>query len=133
MVPGRARINSAAVIVSTALVLLAVAGWITYPYFSFQERFRRSKPALDAYAARVNATGTVAINAPPGRLGYFNVLKVEPLPHGFLFQSDYSNSFDWVGIAYSREPLPESEQDAAGNEKQVFKLIQGRWYTVFRP
>jgi hypothetical protein len=132
MASHRSRKRLAGAVVSTALVLLIIGGWFAYPYFSFRERFRRSKPALEAYAARVREAGSAAINAPPRRLGYFDVLKMEPLPHGFVFESDYGNPFDWLGIAYSTEPLPEYEYNAAGDVKQIFEPIEGNWYTVFR-
>ena len=115
------------------LVLVCVATWFAYPHFSFPEQFRRSKPALNAFAANVTASGSTALARPPSRLGYFKVLKMEPLPHGFLFQSDYGNPFDWLGIAYSTQPLPEYDKDPAGVVKQVFTPIEGDWYEVFRP
>jgi hypothetical protein len=115
------------------IVLLSIVAWFAFPYFSFAEQFRRSKPALNAYAARVAAPGSSALAKPPARLGYFSVEKVEPLPHGFLFESDFGGMFDWNGIAYSTEPLPRYDEDAAGKVKQVFTPIEGNWYEVFRP
>ena len=121
------------VLVGALLGLCAVA-WQAYLYFMpFPARFRRSKPDLDAYAAKVTAAGPSALAGPPSRIGYFNVLKAEPLPHGFILQSDYGNPFDWDGLAYSTVPLPQYENDAKGEIKQVFTLVQGNWYTVFRP
>lgn len=116
----------------TALVFFLVIAWFAYPYFSFHEMVRRSIPALDAYAARVSAEGPAALATPPTKLGYFNVGKIEPLPHGFLFESDYGNPFDWNGLAYSTEPLPGTEYDTAGNERQSFQSLGGNWYTVIR-
>ncbi len=113
--------------------MLGLAAWFAYPHFFFKESFRRSKPALDAYAAQVTAPGSTALEKPPPRLGYFNVLKVGPLPHGFLFQHDAGNPFDWIGLAYSVEPLPREEKDEAGEVRQMFIPIEGNWYDVFRP
>jgi hypothetical protein len=120
----------------TAVVslLFAVAlGWIVYPYLSFDEAFRRSRPALEAYAEQVKKNGPATLQSPPAKLGYFKVNKVEALPHGFLFQSNYGNPFDWDGIAYSTAALPRFDDDSAGKTKQVFEHIDGNWYSVFRP
>jgi hypothetical protein len=120
--------------IALAIVVLGgVGAWVVYPYFSFAEMFRRSKPALDAYAAQVAAPGSTALASPPKRLGYFAVLKVEPLPNGFLFQHGQGHPFDWSGLAYSSTPLPQYEKDAAGEVKQVFTPLGGNWYDVFRP
>jgi hypothetical protein len=59
------------------------------------------------------------------------VLKVEPLPHGFLFQHDSGHPFDWCGIAYSEEPLP-TEEKLANGQTQVFTPLEGKWYDVWR-
>lgn len=77
-------------VVSGAVVLFTVAAWQAYVYVSmpFSEKFRRSKPALDAYAAQVSAAGPSALTSPPSHIGYFNIQKAEPLPHGFILQSD---------------------------------------------
>jgi hypothetical protein len=119
--------------VLVTLILGGVGTWTVYPYFSFAEMFRRSRPALDAYAARVTAPGSAALSSPPKRLGYFNVLKVGALPNGFLFQHDQGNPFDWNGLAYSTTPLPQVEKGPAGEVKQVFTPRGGNWYDVFRP
>ncbi|MCE9588908.1 MAG: hypothetical protein K8S99_00105 [Planctomycetes bacterium] len=125
------------IIVAVVALLLIIAGWRVYSdisnaLLSFEERFRLSRPALDAYPAQVKASGPASLANPPSTISYFNVLKVEPLPHGFLFQSDYGNPFDWGGIAYSTEPLPKYAKTANHGE-QVFEPIEGNWYTVFRP
>jgi hypothetical protein len=127
------NIGRLSVFVGAAVILLGVSAWFVYPYLSFKEMFRRSRPALDAYAQQVTASNSIAIVNPPRRLGYFNVLKVESLPQGFLFQSDFGNPFDWCGIAYSTTPLPHFESNAAGEVKQMFTPIEGNWYDVFRP
>jgi hypothetical protein len=123
-------------LVPIAFVAAAIGGigvWIVYPYFSFAEMFRRSKPALESYAAQVMAPGSNALMSPPKRIGYFGVLKVEPLPNGFLFQHDQGNPFDWNGLAYSTNPLPEVEKDSTGKVKEIFTPLGGNWYDVFRP
>lgn len=117
-----------------AVMILCAVGWQAYLYLlPFPEKFRRSKPALDAYAAKVAAVGPSALAKPPSRIGDFNVLKAEPLPHGFILQSDYGNPFDWDGLAYSTAPLPKYELDAKGGIKQVFTPMDDNWYTVSRP
>jgi hypothetical protein len=82
------------ILIVSAVVLFCVSAWFAYPYVSFKERFRRSRPALDSYAAKVAASGPAALANPPSQLGYFKVVKMEPLPGGFLFQSDFGNPFD---------------------------------------
>jgi len=116
-----------------AVLLFGIAAWYAYPYFSFTERFRRSKPALDAYAAQVGRLGPTSLAKPPSRIGYFNVLKAEPLPHGFVLQSDYGNPFDWDGLAFSTARLPKYDDDETGNVTQIFTPLGGNWYEVFRP
>jgi hypothetical protein len=120
------------IVIPAVLVALGVGAWVAYGYSSFDERFRRSRPALDAYAARVTTEGTAMLAAPPRRLGYFTVLKAEPLPHGFLFQSDYGNPFDWTGIAYSTERLDGFVPGPTAGTGTVFTPIDGNWYSVFR-
>ena len=122
-------------LVATAIVFLLIAGvlaWMAYPYVSANEAFRRSRPELEAYAARVRTEGPAALKSPPRELGYFRVYKIESLPHGFLFASDYGNPFDWTGIAYSTEPLPREERDAEDELQQSFLHIDGNWYWVER-
>jgi hypothetical protein len=127
----RRRLRAIGLTVAICAALLGIA-WYVYPYFSYAEMFRRSRPALDAYAAKIMASGTAELATPPTRLGYYHVLSVEPLPHGFLFQHDSGNPFDWNGLAYSTQPLPRYEYDAAGEVRQVFTPIDGDWYEVFR-
>jgi hypothetical protein len=118
-----------------ALVVIFVAvAWQADAYLMpLGRRFARSKAALDAYAAQVAAAGPAVLASPPSRIGYFRVLKAEPLPHGFVLQSEFGNPFDWDGLAYSTAPLPQYDHDAKGEIKQVFTPVQGCWYTVFRP
>jgi len=118
----------------TAAALLAataIAAWYSYPYFSFSERFRRSKPALEQWAAQFTATGSTDLNA-PCRIGYFKILKVETLPHGFILQHNAGNPFDWNGLAYSTELLPREEKNTQGEVRQIFTPLEGNWYDVFR-
>ena len=116
------------------VTVCAFGAWQALPYLvPFNTLFRWSKSDLEAYAARVMSPGSTAIANPPKRLGYLNVLKVEPLPHGFLFQRDSCNPFDWCGIAYSEDALPGEEKDAKGEVKQMFTRLGGNWYDVFRP
>ncbi len=68
-----------------AVIVLPIMAWFAYPYFSYHEAFRRSKPALDAYARLVQQSGPSILASPPSQIGYFKVLKMEPLPQGFLF------------------------------------------------
>ena len=112
--------------------LLTVSGWLLYPYISFDESFRRSKSDLMTYANRVTIEGPRVLAAPPHRLGYFNILRAETLPHGFILQCDYGGPFDWNGLAYSAQPLPMYENDAAGELVQMFTPIGDQWYKVFR-
>lgn len=121
------------VIAAVAVLSLGAAAWLVYPYLSFNEMFRRSKSALDAYARQVAANGKDLLKTPPHSLGYFHILGAEPLTHGFVLQSDYGNPFDWDGLAYSTTKLPNEETDSKGNVTQVFEPIKGNWYTVFRP
>jgi hypothetical protein len=117
------------------LVMLGGVSYVVYPYASFSARFRRSRPALDAYAAQVAAKGSSALASPPARLGYFHVGKIEPLPNGFLFQSSDGDGgpFDWSGLAYSTSALPKYDLKPDGSVKQAFAPIAGNWYDVFRP
>jgi len=93
------------------LLLGGVGLWFAVPYVvPIQTLFRWSRPSLDQYAANVMVPGSTTLAHPPRRLGFFNVLKTEPLSHGFVFQHDSCNPFDWCGIAYSTEPLPEFDR-----------------------
>ena len=129
---GRRRVRF--VILVGTVVILSVAAWQIYSYLlSFDGKFRRSKPALDAYAATVLTVGPSVLASPPSQIGHFRVLSAQPLPHGFVLESDYGNPFDWNGLAYSTVPLQQFDKDANGKVTQVFTVIQGNWYTVFRP
>jgi hypothetical protein len=121
--------------VAAVMIVGGVGAWrAAIPYVvSIDTLFRWSKPQLRAYAAKVMSPGSTALANPPKRLGYFNVQKVEALPHGFMFQHDSCNPFDWCGIAYSEDPLPKEEKDAKGDVKQIFRPLGGNWYDVFRP
>jgi hypothetical protein len=120
-------------IVFTALtlcVLLAAAALFNYSLWPgpFETRFRRSRPALEAYAAQVMATDPASpVPQPPARLGAFQAGSAERLPHGFLLFCDYGHPLDANGIAYSTEP-PPSNPDG----RDHFKHIEGNWYTVWR-
>ncbi len=119
---------------AAVVIIGAYGAWQAIPYVvPLDTLFRWSKPDLDAYAAKVMAPGSTALANPPKRLGYLNVLTVEPLPHGFLFQHDSCNPFDWSGIAYSEHPLPYDETDSSGKVMQIFRPLGGNWYGVFRP
>ncbi len=121
-----------AVLGGLAVVGIAV-GWQAYLFLMpFHQRFERSEPALDAFAAKVSVGGQAVLATPPSRIGYFDILKAEPLPHGFVLQSNYGNPFDWNGFAYSTTPLPQYEYDGKGEIKQIFTPVRGCWYTVFR-
>jgi hypothetical protein len=115
-------------------ILAAIGAWYAIPYaVPFDTLLKWSRADMDAYAAKVMAPGSTALANPPKRIGYFNVVSMEPLPHGFLFQHDSGNPFDWLGIAYSEQPLPNEEKDAKGEVKQIFRPLGGNWYFVFRP
>jgi hypothetical protein len=137
--PRKRRILRTLIAIFVAIVFLGgIATWMAYPRIltytlSSDELFRRSRPALDAYAIQVMAPGSTALTNPPKRLGYFNVISTAPLPHGFVFQHDSCNPFDWCGIAYSTEPLPEEDKDAKGKVIQLFRPLGAKWYDVFRP
>lgn len=115
------------------VVLLGVASWIDDGYASFSEQFRRSEDALNRFAAHVTAQGPTALQNAPSSLGYFEVRKPEPLPHGFLFATNYGFPIDWNGLAYSTVPLPEYDYNAKGELVQTFLPIKGNWYQVWRP
>lgn len=111
-----------------AIVLLVAGGWAVSWYNSFENRFVRSKPALDAYAARAMASDpSQPLPALPPGLGAFQTNNVERLPHGFLFFCDYGHPLDANGLAYSTVPLP-----AQLGKHDFFKHIEGNWYTVLR-
>jgi hypothetical protein len=110
------------------IVLLVAGGSAASWYYSFENRFARSKPALDAYAAQAMASDpSKPLLALPPRLGAFQTGNVERLPHGFLFFCDYGHPSDTNGLAYSTEPLP-----AGAGEHDFFEHIEGNWYTVWR-
>ena len=120
--------------VGMLFILGGVGAWWVFPEFvDFKTAFRWSKPALDDYAAKVIATGPAMLATPPKRIGYINVLTMEPLPHGFVFQHDKGHPFDWSGLAYSTEPLPSEDKDARGKVIQTFTPLGDNWYDVFRP
>jgi hypothetical protein len=111
-----------------ALVLLVAGVWFGSWYFRFEQRFARSKSALEKYAARVmESDPQKPLPPPPRRLGSFKAGHAERLPHGFLFFCDYGHPLDANGLAYSTEPLPTQAPD-----RDVFEHIQGNWYTVWR-
>jgi hypothetical protein len=62
--------------VLVALLLIGgIGAWFAYPRIltythDSHDLFRRSKPELDAYAAKVMAPGSTALTNPPSRLGY---------------------------------------------------------------
>ena len=115
------------------LVLLAAGVWFTSWYNTFDRRFARSRHALDAYAALAMATDPSTPLAPPPSLGSFGASDAYRLPHGFIFRSDYGHPFDWNGLAYSTEPLPDQLPDSRPPfQTMFFKPIQGNWYTVWR-
>jgi len=110
------------------VTFIVIGGWYASWYYSFESRFKRSKPALDAYAVQAMASDpNKPLPALPRRLGAFETVDVERLPHGFLFFCDYGHPLDANGLAYSAEPLP-----ADGNNHDFFKHIEGNWYTIWR-
>ena len=112
----------------TALVVLAAGAAFASYHYSFDARFNRSKPALDAYAVQAMALDPRApLPQPPHRLGAFAPRDVERLPHGFLFFCDYGHPLDANGLAYSLTPLP---RELGGHD--YFTPIEGNWYTVNR-
>jgi hypothetical protein len=122
------------ILAAAAVLVLLVAGvgfgsW----YNTFDRRFARSRPTLDAYAGQVMATDPSTPLTPPASLGSFDAGEAYRLPHGFIFRSDYGHPLDWNGLAYSTEPLPEQLPDTHPPfETMFFKPIQGNWYTVWR-
>jgi hypothetical protein len=112
----------------SSLLLLLTTGVFVYRYCSFEGRFRRSKAALEGYAAVVMAADrTKPPPPPPQHLGAFQTGNVEWLPHGFLFYADYGHPLDANGIAFSTEPLPQIVDD-----RYFFTPIGGNWYKVWR-
>lgn len=110
-----------------ALFVLAAGGAFASYHYSFDARFKRSKPALDVYAARaMSPDASTPLPPLPQRLGAFEPSGAERLPRGFLFFCDYGHPLDANGLAYSLTPLPrESGHD-------YFTPIEGNWYTVNR-
>ena len=123
-------------LLSTLAVLVAVGWGVSrhISYDSFEARFARSRPALEAYAPKAMASDpSKPLPALPPRLGEFQPGKVERLPHGFLFFCDYGHTLDANGLAYSTERLPATEPlPANANEHDFFEHITGNWYTVWR-
>jgi len=110
------------------VVLIVGGGWFVLSYYSFEARFQRSKPALEAYAAlAVSSDPNKSLPTLPKRLGDFEAVGVERLPHGFLFLCDYGHPLDETGLAYSTEPLP-----LVPYERDIFSHIEGNWYTLLR-
>jgi hypothetical protein len=110
------------------LLVVTAAGWYAAWYYSFDSRFARSRPALEAYAAEVMASDPATpIHQPPRHLGAFETGRAERLPHGFLFFCDYGNPFDANGIAYSTEPIANSI-----GGRDFLTHIEGSWYTIWR-
>ena len=115
----RRRMISAALL---AIGILAAGGAFASHQYSFDARFKRSKPALDAYATRATSLDARTPLPPlPQRLGAFKPHGVERLPNGFLFFCDYGHPLDANGLAYSLTPLPRE----LGHD--YFKPIEGNW------
>jgi hypothetical protein len=128
ILPIRITLRRVVLTVLTLLVLLVAGGWFVSSHYSFEPRFARSKPAFEAYAARVMASDPASpMPAPPLHLGAFETSGAERLPHGFLFFCNYGHPLDANGIAYSTQPLP-----ADIGEHDFFKHIEGNWYAICR-
>ena len=131
MPPKVTRIVSAAAVL---LIVLAGGAWLASRYFSFERRFARSQPELEAYAANVMmAADPSSPLTPPALLGSFEASDAFRLPQGFAFRSDYGHPLDWNGLAYSTQPLPEQLPDPQPPfSTMFFKPVRGNWYTVSR-
>jgi len=114
------------------LMAITITAGLAYAYwkYSFEMRFSRSKPALEAFAAQVMASPSESPINLPSHLGEFQTNDAERLPHGFLFFCDYGHWLDDNGIAYSTEPLPNKIAKANGN--YFYDHIEGSWYTLWR-
>ncbi len=123
-----ALLAATVLLVAGGSVVLFYAHRFVGGYYSFDARFARSRPALEAYAKQAMATDpSKPLPALPSQLGAFQTGGLERLPHGFLFFCDYGHPLDANGLAYSTEPLP-----AERNGRDFFKPIEGNWYTVWR-
>jgi hypothetical protein len=118
---------------SAALFALFLAlGALVVWFESFDARFARSKPDLEAYAAQVMATPqSETIPKPPAFLGSFKTGDAERLPHGFQVFCFYGNPFDATGLAYSTEPLPTTVT-VSTSEYNFYTHIEGNWYRFWR-
>jgi hypothetical protein len=122
-------------VLAAMFVLVLLAGAVGFALWraSLEQRFARSKPALEAYAAQVMAAAPTAPVTPPRRLGAFEASEGMRLPHGFLFRSNFGHPLDWNGLAYSTAPLPREMADPQrGGGRMFFDRIGGNWYTVWR-
>jgi hypothetical protein len=118
------RLCIAAVV--AALVVLTV--WCCTWYFSFDQRFARSKVALDAYAQQSMIGSPIAT-----QVGAFNVSDPVALPSGFIVRCDYGHPFDWNGLAFSTAPLPGKLVDPQSPKGTILcHPIGGNWYRVSR-
>lgn len=129
------KVTKSRIILAAAALLVLLAGGPLFDswYNTFDRRFARSRPALDAYAAQVMATDPATPVTPPATLGSFDASDAYRLPHGFLFRADYGHFLDWNGLAYSTEPLPERLPDTHPPfETMFFEPIEGNWYTAWR-
>jgi hypothetical protein len=126
--PRRLTLRRVLLAALVAVALLVAGGWVALRYHSFEARFERSKPALEAYAAQAMASDPSGpLPTLPPRLGAFQTGNVERLPHGFLFFGDYGHWLDANGLAYSTEPLPHDM-----NGRDYFAHIECTWYRVLR-
>ena len=123
------------VVISAFVLLLIVVAAVYYAlsYHSMEQKYARSKPAFEAFAAQVMATDPATPITLPRHLGEFDVGDPHRLPHGFFFGADYGHPLDWNGFAYSTDPLPEEMDDPVGNHQTMFcHPIEGNWYSVWR-
>lgn len=125
----RPKLKRAIILCAVLFTLVGGVLWYVDLRQSFPYKFKRSKPALEAYATQVMASNShLPIVQPPPRLGAFDTGKAERLPGGFLFFCDYGHWLDANGIAYSTVPLPRV--DATGHD--FFEHIEGNWYQFLR-